>query len=243
MSFIRNLAKAWVSSAGTKNDSTREAWVRAALSGLPEGSRLLDAGAGQQRYRPDCSRLRYVSQDFCQYDGKGEGSALHSGKWDTTRIDIVSDILAIPEPGESFDAILFTEVFEHVPEPAAALAEFNRLLRPGGELILTAPFCSLTHMAPYHYYSGFNKYFFLHFLPKTGFEILELTPNGDYAEYLAQELRRLPSLYGRLPLAVAICYRFLLRFLGNARNEIAGTSELLCYGYQVRARKRGGLPS
>jgi 2-polyprenyl-3-methyl-5-hydroxy-6-metoxy-1,4-benzoquinol methylase len=40
------------------------------------------------------------------------------------------------------------EVFEHLPEPIKAVEEFARLFKPGGYLILTAPFCSLTHFAP-----------------------------------------------------------------------------------------------
>ena len=239
LAMFKQIVKALISDVGTKNDVVRERWVKTAIEKLPGGSRLLDAGAGQQRYRSYSSHLRYVSQDFCQYDGKGPDRALHSVNWDTSRIDIVSDIADIPEPDDSFDAILCTEVLEHVPDPVAAITEFHRLLRPGGELIMSAPFCSLTHMAPYHYYSGFNKYFFSHFLPLIGFELVEMTPNGSYNEFLAQELRRLPSMYPRLPLLVGISFRILLRFLGKTRNSANDSSDLLCFGYHIRAVKKG----
>ena len=75
---------------------------------------------------------------------------LQTGEWDTSRIDLVSDITEIPAPDASFDAILCSEVLEHIPEPTHALDEFMRLLRPGGTLILSAPFASLVHFAPYH---------------------------------------------------------------------------------------------
>jgi len=78
--------------------------------------------------------------------------------WDTSRIDIGSDITSIPESDESLDAILCTEVLEHVPEPTHALDEFKRLLKLGGLLILTAPSGSNVHMAPYHFCSGFSRY-------------------------------------------------------------------------------------
>jgi len=236
--MINNFIRNYIGDAGTSNDVNRERWVTAAIASIPAGARLLDAGAGQQRYRPSSEHLQYVSQDFCQYDGCGNNNALQSGKWDTSRIDIVSDIVAIPEPDASFDAILCTEVLEHVSDPVAAIREFHRLLRPGGKLILSVPFCSLTHMAPYHFYSGFNKYFFDYFLPLLGFEITELTPNGDYNEFLAQELRRLPSLYPTMPLIIGIAFRLVLRFLGKTRNSAGNSNELLCFGFNVCAVKR-----
>ena len=115
-----------------------------------------------------------MSQDFAQYDGKGDGMGMHKGGWDQSNLDIISDITAIPEPDASFDAIMCVEVFEHLPEPIKAIQEFARLLKPGGLLILTAPFCSLTHLAPYHFYTGFNRYFYEKHLPANGFRIIEL---------------------------------------------------------------------
>ena len=51
-----------MSSVGRDNDAQREAWVQRQLARLPVGWRLLDAGAGEQRYRQDCGHLSYVSQ-------------------------------------------------------------------------------------------------------------------------------------------------------------------------------------
>ena len=39
---------------GRGNESTRHAWVQRTLKRHPPGSRLLDAGAGEQRFRPAC---------------------------------------------------------------------------------------------------------------------------------------------------------------------------------------------
>ena len=38
---------------------------------IPEGARILDAGAGERSYERYCGHLMYVAQDFAQYDGVG----------------------------------------------------------------------------------------------------------------------------------------------------------------------------
>lgn len=102
--------------------------------------------------------MSFCEAIFCRYEGAGDGKGLQTGKWDTSRVDLVCDISAIPELDASFDAILCSEVLEHVPDPSKALDEFARLLKPSGKLILTAPFASLVHFAPYHYCTGFSRY-------------------------------------------------------------------------------------
>jgi ubiquinone/menaquinone biosynthesis C-methylase UbiE len=185
-----------------------------------------------------------VAQDFGQYDGLGDARGLQTGDWDQTGLDIVSYITAVPQPDAAFDAILCIEVFEHLPDPVAALREFSRLIRPGGELILTAPFCSLTHFAPYHFYSGFNSYFYEKYLPEFGFEIKEIKNNGNFFEYLAQEVRRLPTMSRRFAgNRMQRCIRFamhpLLVILGVLAKHDSGSDETLCFGFHVHAVKKG----
>jgi 2-polyprenyl-3-methyl-5-hydroxy-6-metoxy-1,4-benzoquinol methylase len=45
----------------------------------------------------------------------------------------------LPLPAESFDAIVSTEVIEHLENPRAAFREFHRLLRAGGHLLISTP--------------------------------------------------------------------------------------------------------
>jgi ArsR family transcriptional regulator len=47
-----------------------------------------------------------------------------------------SDMYRIPFPERSFDAVLLHQVLHYAEEPAAALAEAARVLRPGGRLLL-----------------------------------------------------------------------------------------------------------
>lgn len=223
------------------NVETLDKWLKMTLSGLPAGWRILDAGAGQLRNRPLCRDLVYVSQDFCQYEGIGDGKGLQTGQWDTSKIDLICDIASIPQPDASFDAILCSEVLEHVPDPLRAVAEFSRLLKPGGKLILTAPFVSWVHFAPYHFSSGFSRYWFEHHLSCRGFEIEELTPNGDWFSFCQQEMMRLGSMARRYgdwcwPLAYVIGLLSSLYFKlrrGKKADDVA------CFGWLCIATKIG----
>jgi SAM-dependent methyltransferase len=229
---------------GTANESARIAWLEKTLANLPAGSRILDAGAGECPHKRLCDHLIYVSQDFAQYDGHGDENALQIESWNQEGLDIVGDITAISEPDASFDAIMCVEVLEHLPDPLAALRELGRLLKLDGQLILTAPFCSLTHFSPFHFASGFSRHFYERHLPEQGLDILELEANGNYFEYLAQELRRLPSIGERYAgsspsrqerVILESALQMLERFSARDRNS----DELLCFGYHVLAKKRG----
>lgn len=221
------------------NDERLQAWLKKTLIDLPNGIRILDAGAGELRNRSLCGHLSYVSQDFCQYEGVGNRDGLQTEQWDTSGIDLVCDITDIPEPDNSFDAILCTEVLEHVPNPTHALDEFVRLLKPGGQLILTAPFASMVHFAPYHYCTGFSRYWYEHHLDERGFEIESLIPNGDWFSYCGQELMRLGGMARRYgdklwPLA------YVLGILGALYFRIKRTrpaNDLGCFGWMCVAKK------
>jgi len=242
-----NLRKAFFvrkSEVGTRNQKNREKWLEKTLRKIPAGSRILDAGAGELKYKSFCTHLNYVSQDFAQYDGKGNRKGLYKGSWDQSKLDIISDITDIPEPDASFDTIMCVEVFEHLPEPIKAIKEFARLLKPKGQLIITAPFCSLTHFAPYHFYSGFNRYFFEKHLTSNGFKIIDIQENGNFFEFLAQEIRRISwvaekyakgSKNGRLEL---FAIRILLSMLERFSKNDTGSSELLNFGYHVFCEKK-----
>ena len=230
-------------SCGTRNQSTRDAWLEKILAAIPTGSRILDAGAGELKYRHLCAHLDYVSQDFSQYDGKGDGKGFQTGEWDQTKLDIVSDIVSIPEDDKSFDAIMCIEVIEHIPYPVEALRELTRLLRPDGSLVLTAPFCSLTHFAPYFYYSGYSRYFYEYWLDKFNFEILEMEWNGNYFEFLAQELRRLPDVsktYANTNVGTKdyMAIEQMLGVLNRLSARDTGSQDLLSFGLQILARKK-----
>lgn len=223
------------------NEANRNRWLAKTLAEMPAGLRILDAGAGELRNKPLCAHLDYVSQDICQYEGSGNAKGLQTGIWDTSQIDIVCDITDVPEPDASFDLILCSEVFEHLPNPLAALDEFARLLKPGGKLIVTAPFASLVHFAPYHYSTGFSRYWYEHHFPIRGLEIEELFANGDWFDFSRQELLRLPSAARDYhdwcwPLAYPVALIGLLYFM--LRGSAKKADDLACFGWHSIAVRR-----
>jgi SAM-dependent methyltransferase len=136
-----------------------------------------------------------------------------------------------------------TEVLEHIPDPLGAIKEFSRLVKPGGYLLITAPFASITHFAPYHFASGLSRFFYEKNLAENGFKITDLQLNGNFFEFVAQENRRIKSIAKKyagknLNIFQKIIIHLNLRILQNLSKKDKGSSELLCYGIHVFARKK-----
>lgn len=225
------------------NSSIRDQWIIRKLQEIPSGKTLLDAGAGMMRYKPYCRHLQYIAQDFGKYDPFSAPTGLHENKaWDTSGVDITCDIIDIPLEDGTMDAILCSEVLEHLKNPILAVKEFGRILKKGGVLLLTAPVCSLTHQAPHYYSNGFSEYWYRENLKDYGFVIEEMTPNGDYFKYLGQELFRIKDM------AKKYCHKELtkeeLKNIMACMKTVSALSgadtasyETLCFGFMVVARK------
>jgi len=228
---------------GMDNQKTRAKWIEKTLNNLPHGESILDAGAGELKNKVFCEHLKYTSQDFGQYDGIGDGVGIQTDSWDNSKLDIVSDIASMPLEDNAFDNVFCSEVFEHIPHPVDAAREMIRVLKPGGKLIITAPFCSLTHFAPYHFYNGFNTYFYEKWLEEFGCEIIEMTPNGNYFEYVAQEVMYASEMgvkYANVSMSFRekIGQKLFLGFLKRATKKGDKSKEVLNFGIHVIAQKK-----
>src|SRR5690348_9665953 len=113
------------------------AFLAEAAASLPPGARVADVGAGSAPYRELFSHVTYLTID--------REESPHGNAAD---FDIVASADAIPLDDASLDAIVCTQVLEHLPEPGNALGEFHRLLKPGGRLFLTAPLVWEEHEMP-----------------------------------------------------------------------------------------------
>lgn len=57
----------------------------------------------------------------------------------------IANICSLPFRDDTFDFVMSTEVFEHLPNPAQALLELKRIARPGAYLIISVPFEPFFH--------------------------------------------------------------------------------------------------
>jgi SAM-dependent methyltransferase len=175
-------------------DYERDAWVARQARLLPAGARVLDVGAGPCKYRHLFAHCRYESQDFSQYEGSQQGAFTDRGIWRYGTIDHVSDATNIPVETGSFDAVLCTEVLEHVPDPVAVVRELARVLRLGGRLMLTAPLGSGLHQEPFHFYGGYTPHWYARFLKEEGFTDVSVEPNGGFFKHYGQESQRFSAM-------------------------------------------------
>lgn len=220
------------------NQLARDRFVQEQLERLPAGARILDAGAGSQRYREFCAHLRYEASDFGQFTTEEAPSLAtsrvkRSSAYPYGPLDYVGDIWDIPAPDGQFDAILCTEVLEHIPYPIATIREFSRLLRPGGLLILTAPSTCLRHYDPFFFSSGFSNHWYTRILPENGIEVVSVDPVGDYYSWISVELLRTARTHS-LASKVALGSAFLYFLSRKPTQESIST---LCMGYHVVGRK------
>jgi SAM-dependent methyltransferase len=109
--------------------------------------RLLDVGCGSKPYRELFTVDEYVGIDIDSENSRNRGIA-----------DYFYDGKSFPFENCSFDAILCSQVLEHVFNPEDFLGEINRVLRPGGKALFTVPFVWDEHEQPYDYarYSTFG---------------------------------------------------------------------------------------
>lgn len=156
-----------------------DAFAARAAASVPEGSHVLDAGAGSGPYRKHFTAHdhHYESADFGEVD-KAYGDLTYRCRLDD-----------IPVEDARYDLVLLSQVLEHLPDPGAVLRELRRVLKPGGALWLSAPLYYEEHEQPYDFYR-YTQFGFRHLLESNGFAVEELDWLEGYAGTVSYQLRR-----------------------------------------------------
>ncbi|WP_416437476.1 class I SAM-dependent methyltransferase [Phnomibacter sp. MR] len=137
--------------------------------------KLLDFGCGAKPYQSLFSVDQYIGVDF-----QGEGHD-HSNE----QIDVYYDGKTLPFDNESFDSIFSTEVFEHVFNLSEMLKELNRVLKPGGQMLITCPFAICEHEQP-NDFARYTSFAIRHLLQEHGFEVVHQEKLGTAVQALWQ---------------------------------------------------------
>jgi SAM-dependent methyltransferase len=105
--------------------------VRAWLTALPPGTRVLDAGCGEGVLVEEFAGRLAI-----------EGIDANYGSDRVT----TGSLTALPYEAATFDRALCLDVLEHLPfnEQRPAIAELHRVLKPGGQLLVSVP--NLAHL-------------------------------------------------------------------------------------------------
>lgn len=133
---------------------------------IGKNKNIIDVGAGEAPYKELFVGNKYYTSDFSQniYHTKNKN-------------DFICPADKIPVKPNFFDAIICTEVLEHVPNPDQVFNEFHRILKRKGQLFITTPFIIQPHEVPYDYFR-YTPYFYNEVFKKNNFKIKFIIPRG-----------------------------------------------------------------
>ena len=153
--------------------------------------------------------------------------------------DICADAMFLPIRPSAFDTVLCLEVLEYIWAPQTALTEINRLLKPGGTLVLSTPFLHRVD-APNDYWR-FTESALRRLLEMAGFDVIRCAAQGSALAVASSVLRNVVNAkVFWLARALDVLLRPLLGILEWAdspmtrRRPILGT---FTTGYLVIARR------
>lgn len=237
------------------NPEIRDGWIAEKARSLFDSTRknsVLDVSAGAKPYKDmfTSNGWQYYSNEFASNTNIVDGfrGEVGSEKADMGKLhDFVgTDISNTGAPSDKFELVILTEVLEHLPEPAMAIKELKRVVKSGGDILITSPFTSGSHQLPYHFSSGYPREWYQHFANKHELDVIEMTSQGDFFKLLAQEVSRGLSCGVDVPISNAqawseikdtLHWYFLMKSKLNS-DATAGCFSQFTIGWMVHLRKR-----
>src|SRR3989344_2991096 len=122
------------------------------FKGTSLNARILDAGAGYGIYALTLAEKSY-HVDTIDIE-KDRVDALNARKKERPALDErihapLGSLTELPFQNNSYDVIICSDVIEHIKDDVKAVAELDRVLAPGGTLILTVPYDSKNNQRVY----------------------------------------------------------------------------------------------
>ena len=159
-------------------------FVENVAKNLPANSSILDAGAGESVYKKLFSHCNCKAIDL----------AVGESRWNYANLDYVGSLHEMPIGDEVFDAVLCTQVLEHLEWPRESVKEMHRVLKPGGKLYMTVPMAQNEHQVPYDFFR-YTSYGIGSICKHAGFNDIKITPFGGLWVRWAYELPRGLSIF------------------------------------------------
>lgn len=134
VTFHDSIAEVWPEKYSKRSFQKRLAVFTRALQEGPVSGHWLDAGCGTGEIGRVCELMGAsvtfldASEQMLQICGRYHSDCR------------IGDVSSLPFADASFEGIVCSSVIEYLPSPNAAIAEFSRALKPGGRLIISAPF-------------------------------------------------------------------------------------------------------
>ena len=151
--------------------------------------KVIDIGCGDKPYKSWTNAKEYIGLDV----------------YEAPEIDVVVPIAGEwPLPDNSFDCVISTQSLEHVTSFEIFQSEIKRILKPGGDLIITMPFIAYEHATPYDF-RRFTYYGMKEIL-KDDYDIVEINKQGRFGSTIG--FLTLGFIFSLKPLRVVLSMLF-----------------------------------
>lgn len=133
--------------------------------------KCMDFGCGEKPYEQLFSTTEYIGVEI-ECDNKKSGIVYYDGK-------------RLPFKDNYFDAIICSQVLEHIPNIEEIMSEFHRVLKIGGYVLVTVPFTYPEHLKPFDF-RRFSSYGIKNLMQAKGFKVITYQKSGNYIETITQ---------------------------------------------------------
>ena len=146
----------------------------------------LDAGAGNQNKKPLIVQKSY-EYESCDFEDIFESNFLKKQTYVCSVEDLTME-------DDRYDLVISCQVLEHLPNPAQAMREMTRVMKPGGLIFLSTNFLYPRHGAPHDYFR-FTENALRSLALRSGLELISIKPRGGFLAFMGQVFSELPLYF------------------------------------------------
>jgi SAM-dependent methyltransferase len=215
----------WVQETPNPSRDRLRSWLAERAAATPAGALVLDAGAGEAPYRDLFAHASYESADFEKVEGKDYAASTY-----------VCDLNSIPVEDGRFDVVICSQVLEHVPDPESVLRELRRVVKPGGEVWLSAPLFYEEHEKPFDFYR-YTQFAWNRFATVIGFEVISIEQLEGYNATLSYQLKTAALQLSWRLLPIKLSFALLARWFAHRELKQKVEGRGICKNYRCVLRK------